>query len=253
MTRLAIATLATAVTLLVASPLSAQVATGRQRPAPPPEAADQDLRIAPERRWFFMTGAGVMTGGDLLRITLDGTVGFDPPGGPAFESRDFTLTMDEGVDLAVAIGYRLHERWWLRANLSTAQVDLTALAQVGQGSGVYRWDQLNVVATGLDTEFRLIRDDSYPYLVGGAMALLVNGVEDDGYDQTALGIRFGGGYQQALWPDWGLRLEIRNNLASLDFADYRPPVTGPTYPNLTVETKSPQHFWEILLLLQGGF
>lgn len=252
MRRLATTTMLAAALSLAASPLLAQVSTGRQRPErPAPDRRDE--RPESHQRWFFMTGAGMMTGGDLLRVKFEGTISLDPPGGPRFESRDFTLTADEGFDLAVAIGYRLHERWWLRANLSTAQVGLTALAQVGQGAGVYRWDNLNVTATGLDTELRLIRDDSFPYVVAGAMAILVSGIADDGYDQTAVGARFGAGYEQHLWPGWGLRLEVRNNLVALDFDDYRPPVATTTYPNLAVETKSPHHFWEILLLLQGGF
>lgn len=241
--------------LLQAGSTRAQVETGRHRPVRPQEEEPvQRPFLDAGQRWFVMAGAGMLASGDLFRVRAEGTVGFEAPGGPGFLSNDFVVTVDETIDLAVALGYRLHERFWLRANLSTAQAALTALARTGQGAEVHRWDQLNLLITGLDVEFRLVEADSYPYLLAGSTAVLARGVADDGLDQDRLAWRFGFGYQQDLLPDWGLRAEIRNNLVSLDFGSYRPPVaTDDLYPNLTIADTTPHHFWELLLLLHGSF
>ena len=241
--------------LLQAGPAWAQVDTGRHRPVrPQAEEPVQRPFVDSGQRWFVMTGAGLLASGDLFRVRAEGTVGFEAPGGPGFLSNDFVVTVDETIDLAVALGYRLRERFWLRANLSTAQAALTALARTGQGAEVHRWDQLNLLIIGLDVEFRLVKADSYPFLLAGSTAVLARGVNDDDLDQDRLAWRFGFGYQQGLLPAWGLRAEIRNNLVNLDFGSYRPPVaTDELYPNLAIEDQAPHHFWELLLLLHGSF
>jgi len=234
--------------------LSAQATTGRHRPARTEALASVENVLATEPRWFVTAGAGVLAGGDLFRVQFDGTVGLAPPQGPSFQSNDFVVTFDESFAMAVGVGYRLHELLWLRLNLATAQAGLTALAQAGQSARTYRWDQLNIVLWGLDAELRLVRQRDYPYLLGGCALIVADGVAEDQYDQTQTSLRFGGGYQKHLLPAWGLRAEVRADVLSLAFADYRPEVTsGDIYPTISVDEKSPHYFWELILALHGSF
>ena len=250
-----LATMVLLLALLAAmQPALAQTSSGRHRPQRPETAETSAVDAASGHRWSFMAGAGVMAGGDVFRVDGDATVRFAAPGGPAFEAREFVVTLDEAIDLALALGYRLDDRAWLRLNLSTAKMDMVALARFGQSAAVYRWDQLNVIQTGLDLEYQLVRDRSYPYLVGGAGLAIVRGAQDDGYDHADLSLRFGAGYHQHLLPAWGLRAEVRNNLVGMDVGAYLPPVPeGSPYPNVTVKDFGPHHFWEILLMMQGTF
>lgn len=232
----------------------AQTTSGRHRPQRPEPAVAASQDPAAGHRWFFMAGGGVMAGGDVFQVVGDATATYAAPGGPSFEAREFVVTLDEAIDLALALGYRLSDRVWLRLNLSTAKMDLVALARVGQTAAVHRWDQLDVVHTGLDAEYRLVHDRSYPYVIGGVGLAAVRGARDEGLDHTDMSLRFGAGYQQYLLPAWGLRAEVRNNLVGLDFGDYVPPVPeGMAFPNSALQDKGPHQFWEILVAMQGTF
>ena len=241
---------------LLAVPLAAQTSSGRHRraeieePAPPPVSGSET------RDWYIMPGAGMMTSGDLVKVVTAGESGvpWDPPGGVPFTSSDFVLTLDESIGLALTLGRRIADRIWLRLDISAAQLPITALARVGQTAEVFRWDELSVVLLDLAVEYRLVRHPSFLYLLGGSGLTAVSGNASDDYDQSLLNLRFGGGYHANLGRGWGLRLEIRDTLQSLDLAGYRPPVVeGGIYPNVQVEERGPQHFVEILLAMNGSF
>jgi hypothetical protein len=242
---------------LLATGAVAQTSTGRhrtERPAeePPPREDFDDTA----RSWSFHAGAGALAAGDLARVRTAGSAGipWDPPGGPEFNSDSFTLTLDESILLALGVGHRLSDRVWVRAAVSLAQLDVAARARVGQSAEVYRWDQLAVLLAGLDAELRLVRSPSYFYLVGGASLVRLSGQEGDQLDDTGVALRVGAGYHQRLAPGWGLRVEVRNNLAAIDRADLAVPVAGEgVSPDLRVEDSGTDHFWEILASLQTTF
>ncbi len=241
---------------LTATDLWGQAVSGRRRAGPtvadesPPDGRDD------RPRWFFALGAGAMASGDLFRVqTRDLTsTNWQAPGGPSFNSRDFVVTLDENIALAVAMGRRMSERSWVRLSLSTAQVDMTALARVGQGAEIYRWDRMDLVVLGLDFEYRLISQARYPYLLGGGALIAASGAADDAIDQTRIAARVGGGYHVQLNPIWGLRAEARGHLATLTFDDYEPPVAeGYALPEIATSSNTPHQFWEILLMLHAVF
>jgi hypothetical protein len=203
-----------------------------------------------------MPGGGLMTSGDLARIrTINGgDQTWDPPGGPPFTSADFKLTLDESIALAVSLGRHLGSRVSLRLDFSAAQLPVSALARVGETAEVFRWDELSVLLLGLVAEYRLVRQPTYLYLLGGATLSSISGGRSDAYDQSRAAVRFGGGYHHRLGGAWGLRLEIRDTVQTFDFQDYRPPVPeGAPYPGISVENLGPQHLVEILLALNGRF
>ncbi len=242
---------------LLAGPLLAQTSTGRhRRTAVEEEPLPTEATETTSKRWYFMPGAGLMTSGDLARIrtTGGGDQTWQPPGGIPFASDDFVLTLDESIALAVTVGRRLGSHFSLRLDLSAAQLPMAALARVGELAGVFRWDELAVVMLGLTTEYRFMQEPSYLYVLAGGTATQVSGNLSDDYDQTRPGLRFGGGFHQHLGSDWGLRLEIRDTVQMLEFADYRPPVPeGAPYPGVQVEDLGPQHMVEILISLHGSF
>lgn len=240
---------------LLAAQLPAQTSTGRHRRTESVEPAAPDTDPSRPSNWYVMPGAGMMTSGDLIRITTAGASGipWDPPGGAPFTSSDFVLTLDESVDLAVTLGRRLADRFWLRFDFSAAQLPITALARVGESASVYRWDELSVLLLGLSVEYRLMEAPSFLYLLGGSGVTSVSGNSSDDYDQSLVNLRLGGGYHLNLGQGWGLRLEIRDTLQSLDLTGYQPPVEGDRYPDMQVEELGPQHFVEIILGLNGSF
>jgi len=238
------------------APASAQTSTGRHRSSATVQAADDSTAAEPERTWTLLVGAGLLTSGDLFRVRTTGNSGipWDPPAGGSFVSSDFTVTLDESIALSASLGRRLADRLWGRLDFSLGQVPMAAIARVGESAAVYRWDELTLHQFALAVEYGLSPEASHPYLLGGVSGVIARGESSDDYDQERVGVRFGAGFRQRLARDWGLRVEIRDSVVALDFADYRPPVVDEAvYPNLTIEEMGPQHLWEILLLLQGWF
>jgi hypothetical protein len=237
---------------------SAQTSSGRHR-APretAPAAADTVARDDGGPGWYLMAGAGLMTSGDLVRYQTDANTGiaWDPPAGDPFLSDDFTLTLDEGVALSLALGRRVSRPLWLRLDLSAAELPVTALARTGQSVAAFRWDELSVLVLGLSAEVRLMDRPSFLFLTGGGGVTWTSGNRSDDLDRTQAHLRLGGGYHQDLGRGWGVRAEIRDSIQDLEFADYRPPVEeGAQYPAVTATGLGPQHLVEVLLLVNGRF
>ncbi|HOX26311.1 MAG TPA: hypothetical protein PLL30_06945 [Candidatus Krumholzibacteria bacterium] len=234
--------------------VSAQTSTGRHRQLPAESQPEPAARG--DGAWFLSAGAGLVTSGDLFRVRTAGQSGipWDPPAGANFQSDDFAVTLDETIAMALSAGRRLAAPLWARLDLGAAQIDMTAIARVGETADVFRWDQLSIYQAALVAEYRLVDEPSFAYLLGGVAGVLARGEASGDYDQERVGLRFGGGYQQRLAQAWGLRFEVRDTMVSLDFADYRPPVVGEVaYPDVTMEERSPQHLLELLVSLQGGF
>jgi len=248
--------------LLLSCPLAelagAQPTTGRHRADRTDRQEEATVEGYDERngRWALIASAGALAGGDLVRVRTGGSAGipWDPPGGPEFRSDSFQLTLDESIAVNLGLARRLGERVWLRLGVTAAQLDVAAQARVGQTAEVFRWDQLAVLIAGLDAEYRLVRAPSYFFLATGLSVLRLAGDGDDGLDDTALALRLGAGFHQHLAPGWGLRLEVRDNLAGLDHDGYRPPVVGDTvYPDITLDDAGTDHFWELLVSMQTVF
>ena len=239
----------------LASTVSAQSTTGRHRRKPPVEPVPVQGYDDAEFGFFIMVGGGLMSGGDLVRVrTADVARRWDPPGGPEFQSDNFLLTLDESIAVSVALGARLSDRFWLRGDFGFGQLDMTAEARVGESAEIFQWDQMSLTMAALELECRLVRNPSYPYLLGGLTAIGVRGEGSDDYDETVVAPRVGAGYHLRVDRGWGLRVEIRDALGSLDFSDFRPPVVGDVvYPNIDLEEKDPQHFVEVLLSMQLAF
>jgi hypothetical protein len=250
-------TLMIAVFCVAAAAADAQTSTGRHRAQPAePEPTEAEAPGENPSSWYVIFGAGLTTSGDLARIRTANGVDqtWDPPAGQTFASADYTLTLDEGIGLAVALGRRLGSRLALRLDFSAAELPMTALARVGESAEAYRWDELAVMIFGLSAEYRLARAPSHLFLLAGGTATVVSGNRSSDYDQTRAGLRIGGGYHLHLGGDWGLRGEIRDTIQSLDFADYEPPVPeGAPYPDVRVENLGPQHVVELVLALHGSF
>jgi opacity protein-like surface antigen len=231
--------------------------TGRHRRTPPPEPTAEEVKAASiTRNWAFTLGAGLTASGDLFRVRTTGDSGIPwlPPAGSPFLSDDFRVTLDEDIGLSVGLARRLQERLWLRLDLSSAQMDMTAIARAGQTADIHQWDQLTAVMTIMSLEYRLVHLASFPYLLGGAGVTVVGGEGTSDYDQTRFAWRLGAGYHKDLSQGWGVRGEIRGTFQSLDFADYRPPVDSDTiYPDVTMEDYGITHFWEFMIMIRGEF
>jgi hypothetical protein len=255
--RIGLALLVLGAVALAPTPGAAQADTGRHRATAatePEEPAAPRTDGAP--RWFFAAGAGVLASGDLFRVrnATDAVTSWQAPGGTVFESRDFVVTLDEDLDLAVAAGRRLAGRTWLRLTLSTSRLGMTALSRVGQGAEVHRWDRLNVVLLGLDVEHRLVAAPHHPFLLAGGALLAVRGAADGSVDQTRPGARLGAGYHLRLNPVWAMRAEVRGSFVSLDLDDYEPQVPeGQPRPETYTTTTTPHHFWEVLVQMHATF
>ena len=238
----------------------AQMTSGRHRETPvttPEETEDQAAApVAEPGSWFFMAAAGVAASGDVVRVTTDGDSGipWDPPGGPEFQSEDFTLTLDEALALSFTLGRRLTSRTWLRADVGLAEMPVTALARVGQTADVYRWDELAFWQASLAVEYRFLPRATTPLVLAGLAVVDVAGAGDDGLDQTRLGWRIGAGYSLGVGAGWSVRAEVRDTIVSLQTDDYRPPVVGgDVYPNATVVDLGLQHLVEAVLGVTGEF
>jgi opacity protein-like surface antigen len=239
--------------------------SGRHRDTPPPgdEVAEEvteeaEIVVVPTASgsWFFMASAGLAASGDVLRVSTEGVSGipWNPPGGPEFQSEDFTLTLDEAFALSFSLGRRLTSRTWLRADVGLAEMQVTALARVGQTAEVYRWDELAFWRAAVAMEYRFLRRATTPLIMAGVAVVDVAGAVDDGLDQTRLGWRIGAGYNVGLGAGWSLRAEVRDTIVWLQMEDYRPPVgDGADYPNATVENLGPQHLVEALVGVVGEF
>lgn len=234
-----------------------QVPTGRQRTvAAEPDEASRGLLIG-DSSWFFAAGIGVFTAGNLLKVDSDGTRGYwQTPEGLTFFSSHFVIVLDEDIDMSITAGRRLGDRVWLRSNLSTAQVRMRARARIGQNIGFYGWDQMSLVVFGLDVEYRLVVQDHFPFLLAGGGGVVVRGSRDESVDQTRPALRFGGGYHYQINEIFGLRAEIRNSIAALDFGGFQPsvffPPPGEESP-VIVKGFPTHHFWQILVLIQACF
>jgi hypothetical protein len=245
-----------AVLLMLGETAVAQTSTGRHRPdrtAPEPERPSFDEQGA---RWSLQVGAGLMAAGDLVRVRTAGAsaIPWDPPASDPFTSESMALTLDESIVVQAGLGHRVTSRLWLRASIGLAQLDVAVRARIGQTAEVFRWDQIAVLTAGLDAEYRLVRDRSYPYVVAGVGAVRLTAEGDAGLDDTSLALRYGAGYHQHLGPRWGLRLEVRDSLAAYDLDGYRPPVVGGTvYPDATITDAGRDHFWEIAVAMQTVF
>jgi opacity protein-like surface antigen len=234
---------------------AAQTSTGRHRAESEEEATEQEVASPSSSRFWIGAGAGLATSGNLLRIRTAGESGipWNPAGGASFVSENVLLTMDESVALAASFGGRLSDPLWYRLDGSLSTIDLAAEARVGEVAESFLWDRLGFVIVTAALEYRLTSADSFPYLFGGAGLMMVSGDEDDQFDQTRPTWRLGAGYQQRLTPDWSLRAEVRDAVASLDVDDYVPPVVGNQLPDYRIEEKGPQHVFELLLTLNGSF
>ncbi len=241
---------------LLAGIACAQTSTGRHRvDRTEPEPVDVAEFDDGGGRWFFTAGAGMMAGGDLVRVRTAGASGipWNPPGGEPFSSEAFTLTLDESILVSLGLGGRLSDRVWLRGTLGLAQLDVAAKARIGQTAEVRRWDQLAVLVAGLDAEMRLHRSPSYFYLLGGASVVDLAGSGGDQLDGTEVALRVGAGYHLRLAAGWGVRLEARDNLVALDLGDVEVPVDGTVMPDVTTEDAGTDHVWELLVSMQTTF
>jgi len=247
-----------AVTFLLCVPglVLAQSSTGRTRAPVEEEPVPTTPEETREPAWSFNLGAGLVTSGDLFRVTTSGNsgIGWAPPGGGSFVSDDFLVTLDENIGVTIGLGRRLSDRFWARLDFSTSQLNMTAEARSGQTVELYRWDQMTFNLLALTVEYHLVQQPSYPYLLAGGGATKVSGRNTGDYDQTRPSFRFGAGYSQRFLQNWSVRLEIRDTIQDLKFADYQPPVAdGNLYPDMTLEELGPQHAVELLLALHGVF
>jgi len=234
----------------------AQSSTGRHRAPVEEEPVEESPEEVRESAWSFNVGAGLFTSGDLFRVTTEGNSGssWAPPAGGSFISDDYLVTLDEDIGVSIGLGRRLSDRWWLRLDFSASQLAMTAEARSGQTVSLYRWDQMSFNILALSAEYRLVTQASYPYLLIGAGATKVAGSSTSDYDQTRPSFRFGAGFNQRFLQSWSLRLEIRDTIQDLQFADYQPPVVeGNLYPDMNLEEMGPQHAVEILLALNASF
>ena len=117
-----------------AEALWAQIPTGRTRTVTTTQEQTQDLSVFQDTNWFLAAGAGVLASGTLFRVASDDPARWQPPGGPVFTSKDFTVLLDEDFCLVLTLGRRLGSRSWVRLNLSSARMNMLARAWVGQGT-----------------------------------------------------------------------------------------------------------------------
>jgi hypothetical protein len=240
------------VVLAAATTAVAQSDTGRHRPAPTPVAVE----ISPAASgspWHIGLSAGLASGGDLFRARAGGSVPWDPEGGAPFGSPEFVVTLDEGFTYGVTLAFDV--RPWLRAraDVAFARLPMTAEARVGETVRVYEYDELNAATYAFALEARLTRSPSHPFLAAGVGAMVASGVGSTAYDQSVLAGRLTAGYHQVLSPSLALRLEIHDQLQTLDFEDYRPPTSLPIYPSVAVENLGPQHVLGLTAGLQANF
>jgi hypothetical protein len=217
--------------------------TGRRR-----SIADEDTRPV---RWSFAVGAGIMASGDLfkVRVPSGNDLLWQAPGGSAFNSDRFTVTLDEDLQITLVGSWQAASRLFLRGEFSWARLQATALAIVGQTGEVVPYDEISFYLTGLAAEYRLIAGRTTPYLLGGGAWVVVRSAGDAGLDQSRPGFRFGAGLHHAWGGRWALRGEIRDTLVDLDLTDYRPRAAGVAAPNIELQSLAPQHLWEIFVSL----
>ena len=245
-------------TLVFAVAAAAQTSTGRHRggSADEPQRQREILAATPDSLGYWVgVGAGLATSGDLFRLRTAGVSGilWTPGPGVRFQSNNILVTLDEDLALAAGVGIRLRGPLWLRVDGSVATIDMAAKARVGEGVEVFAWDRLSFTLLGLEAEYRLTSQRSFPYLLVGGGLAIVSGEFDSQFDQSRPLLRFGAGWQQALVAQWALRAEIRDAIIDLDFAGYVPPVEGNLVPEYTIEDRGPVHAFEILLSLAGYF
>ena len=234
---------------LGAASLHAQSDTGRHR----------DEQVAGEkiafRRWWISAGAGMMTSGDLFKVTVNNGVAIPwlPPAGGEFRSDKYTVTFDEDLDLALSLGLRFSRHLTLRGDLSWASVAATAEARVGQTVELHPYETFTFIMAALGLEARLLATPSTPYLLIGATLVDFRADQAAELDQTQLGARIGVGYEHALGASWTIGLEIRDTIVSLDTEDYRPEAATPSYPEITYTSVTPQHLFEILVQARLSF
>ena len=234
---------------LGATSLQAQSDTGRHRAEP---VASEENTF---RRWWIAAGAGVMTSGDLFKVTVDNGVAIPwlPPAGGEFRSDKFTVTFDEDLDLALSLGLRFSRHLTLRGDLSWASVAATAEARVGQTVELYLYENFTFIMAALGLEMRLLATPSTPYLLIAAALVDFRADQAKELDQTQLGARIGVGYEHALGANWTIGVEIRDTIVSLDTEDYRPEAATPSYPEITYTPITPQHVFEILAQARLSF
>lgn len=230
--------------------VAAQSDTGRTPQYRETVAATQSL----PSRWWFAAGAGMATSGDLFTATVaGGPAAWLPPAGGQFNADRFIVTLDEDLAVAVAGGYRLGSRWILRADVSWARLDATAEARAGQTVTLHPYDRLGLLQLSLAAEIRLIRTRCYPYLVAGAVAVVVDAEYASELDQTVLGPRLAVGYLHAFAERWGVRLEVRDTIVSIDTENHRTEPAAGFEPAVTYERVGTQHLFELLALVHLGF
>ncbi len=206
-------------------------------------------------RLAIQAGMGLMTSGDLFKVDVtSGNPHFWlTPADSLFASEEFVVTMDEDLLLGASVSFRFAGHWWLRADVSYSKVDATAEALVGQTVQLFLYDRLAFLMGGLVIERPLISTPSYPFFLAGGTLVKVTADNARELDQTQWGLRLGAGYHHDFDGRWGLRVEVRDTITSLDTSGHRPSSPEPEefpYNYLEIDT---QNLFEITLMVQRIF
>jgi hypothetical protein len=202
--------------------------------------------------WGLSFGGGVLAGGDLFRVVNDLTVNWSAPGAAAadFNAKRFTATLDEAGALAVGFTRRLGARSWLRVDLASGEMKVTALANDSQTVTPVPYDQLTLLLLSLSWEQRLLDTRLQPYLAGGVSWLDLQGASE-ALTQSRTGIRAAIGLSYRLLERGNVRLEVADNVISVD-SEGIPAESGfPASARFTEQ--GPQHLFALSLQLEFIF
>lgn len=244
--------LAGMLTALAAS-ASGQVDTGRhRRPMESPVAATGPQ--APTR-WVVLLQGGIMSSGDLLSVRTPAASGvpWTPPAGSSFVSDEFLLTLNEDASFGIGVERIVNDWLAVRGDASFSRLEVTAEARIGETVKLLPYDEISLAVYSLSAELKLVRNPSFPYLLGGAAVTVLSGSGDGAFDQTRAGLRVGGGYHQDLGHRLGLRGEVRTTIQQFQFADYVPPYEGTVRPDAAIRQRGPQQLWELQIGIAGQF
>ena len=233
--------------------------TGRHKPKPPAETADDSTSTgragAVSRPWHLGIGGGVQGGSDLFRVeVIDGpAVPWDPETGGGFQSSRFTVALDRNFSFSLFLSRDLGSVWSIRADLGYSRMDVAAEALVGQTGAVFLFDRMDVLNLGLGVEARLTRSESYPFANATILVSHLGPVRAEGLEQSNLGGRLGLGYYHSMHEVWGIRGEIRISGTGFSVGEYVPRSELPDQPVLDYNAEDHLVFFEFLLGIQANF
>jgi len=227
--------------------------TGRHRPQPvePVVAAADSLSAPPPRPgWFMGATGGIVAGSDLFQVDVVNGNGVPWVSEEAFTTNQFDAFLEETFEIGLFVGLRLGDWISLRGDIIWADMGVSAAAQETQVVTVYSYDHFSVLTLALGTEFRLVRNESHPYL-GVSLALVrLDPGHAVGLGQTNLGGRLSLGYQQALDRDWSFRLEGRVVRTGFSVGEWVPTANLQRQPEVEVAGQPNLTTWSLVLGIQ---